>query len=236
MGSLVVLHDITPLRQAHERLLQQERALATLRERERLARELHDSVGQVLAYVSLQADATRKLLDDGKASLAGDQLSRLASIARDAHADVREFILALRAAPAEQRAFFPTLRHYLDGFTQNYGIATSLVLPEDLDEAAFEPEAQAQLFRIIQEALSNARKHGGARSVKVAFERQDGLARVIVQDDGEGFDPRAVERGLGLRFMRERAAELSGSVEVQSAPGAGARVVVALPLRRLQEA
>jgi PAS domain S-box-containing protein len=236
LGSLIVLHDITPLKQAHERLILQERALAALRERERLARELHDSVGQVLAYVSLQADAARKLLDDDKASLATNQLGRLATIARDAHADVREFILALRAAPAEHRAFFPAMRRYLEGFTQNYGIVTALAPPDDLDEAAFEPEAEAQLFRIIQEALSNARKHGDARSVKVTFARQDGLAHVAIQDDGKGFDPGAVEGGFGLRFMRERAAEVGGSVHVQSAPGEGTRVTVALPLRQLQEA
>jgi signal transduction histidine kinase len=107
---------------------------------------------------------------------------------------------------------------------------------DGLEEDAFEPEAKAHLFRMIQEALSNARKHGRARSVKVAFEKQDSLARVVIQDDGDGFDPGAVEGGFGLRFMRERAAELGGSVEVQSAPGEGTRVVVVLPLRRPQGA
>jgi PAS domain S-box-containing protein len=234
LGSLIVLHDITALKQARERLLRQERTLAALHERERLARELHDSLGQVLGYVSLQAEATRKLLEDGKVSVATAQLGRLASVARDAHADVREFILALRAAPAEQRAFFPALRRYLEGFTQNYGIATALVPPDGLSEPAFEPEAQAQLFRIIQEALSNARKHGGARSVKVTFEKQDGLASVVIEDDGTGFDPQAAGGGFGLRFMCERAAELGGNAEVQSAPGVGTRVVVELPLGRPQ--
>lgn len=236
LGSVIVLHDITTLRQAHERLVQQERALAALREREQLARELHDSVGQVFAYVSLQVDAALKLLDDGKTSLATAQLGRLGSIARDAHADVREFILDLRMAPTEHRAFLPALRRYLEGFAQNYGIATTLLppdgLPAGLDDAALEPEAQAQLFRIVQEALSNARKHGGARAVTVSFDRQDGQALVSVQDDGHGFDPSAVEGGFGLRFMRERAAEMGGCVEVQSEPGRGTRVVVAVPLRQ----
>ncbi|MHB1415034.1 MAG: sensor histidine kinase [Chloroflexota bacterium] len=234
LGSLIVLHDITALKQAQERLLQQERALAALHEREQLARELHDSVGQVLGYVSLQADAACKLLADGKANLATDQLERLASIARDAHADVREFILALRSAPTEQRAFFPALRRYLDGFTQNYGVVAELALSDGLDQAAFAPEAQAQLFRIIQEALANARKHGGARSAKVTFVRQGNLAHVVVQDDGEGFDPGAVEGGFGLRFMHERAAEIGGAVAVDSAPGRGTRIVVEVPLSLAQ--
>jgi PAS domain S-box-containing protein len=236
LGCLLVLHETTQLKLAQERLLQQERAVAALRERERLARELHDGVGQVLAYVSLQAEAARKLLGDGNTTTADTQLGRLAAVARDAHADVREFILALRAAPTEQRAFFPALRRYLEGFTQNYGVVTALEPPDGLDEAAFAPEAEAHLFRIIQEAMSNARKHGGARSVKVAFQRHEGLAHVVIQDDGEGFNPHAVEGGFGLRFMHERAAEIGGRVEIQSALGEGTKVLVALPTRQLQEA
>ena len=235
LGRLLVLHDITQLKQAREQLLRQERALAALRERERLARELHDGLGQVLGYVSLQADAARKLLDDGKTAVAAAQLGRLAGVARDAHADIREFILALRAAPAEQRAFFPALSRYLEGFAQNYGIRVELSPAEGLGEAALGPEGQAQLFRIVQEALSNARKHGGARAVQVAFATQDNLARVVIQDDGEGFDPGTADSGLGLRFMRERAAELGGRVEIQSAAGAGTRVVVELPLEQPRE-
>jgi PAS domain S-box-containing protein len=235
LGRLLVLHEVTQLRQAQARVVQQERALAALGERERLARELHDSVGQVLAYVSLQAEATSKLVADGQTTAAASQLNRLASVPRDAHADVREFILALRAGPTEQRPFFPALRRYLEGFTQNYGVAALLEPPEGLDEAAFAPETQAQLFRIVQEALANARKHGGARSVKVTFARQGNGARVVIADDGEGFAPDAVVGGFGLRFMGERAAELGGNVEVQSAPGQGTRVVVELPLGQPQE-
>jgi len=235
LGRLIILHDVTPLKEAQARLLQQQRALATLEERERVARELHDGVGQVLGYVSLQVEATRKLLEDGNASAADAQLARLAAVARDAHADVREHILDLRATPSTQRPFFATLSSYLDGFTRNYDIQTDLTVSPGLEERAFGPEARAQLFRIIQEAMSNARKHGDAKRVRITFERGERLAHVVIQDDGRGFDSAALAsgkgKGFGLQFMRERADEFGGRVEVKAIPGEGTRVVVEVPLR-----
>ena len=94
LGRLILLHDVTEQQQAQARLLEQERVVATLRERERLARELHDSVGQVLGYVSMQAQTASKCLRDGDAGKAEPLLDRLASVAQQAHADVRESILA----------------------------------------------------------------------------------------------------------------------------------------------
>lgn len=234
LGSLIVLQDITPLRQAHEQILQQERLVAALRERERLARELHDGIGQVFGYVRMQVEATRRLLADGKAGEADAHLGRLAGVARDAHADVRGFILELRAAPSGQRPLIPALKQYLDGHRENYGLQTDLAVTPGFEEAALGPEAQSQLFRIVQEAITNARRHGGAGSVQVRLEAENGVARVVVQDDGSGFDPaglaQADDRCLGLQFMRERAEQLGGWVEVDSAPGRGTRIVVEVPL------
>ncbi|MGI6375412.1 MAG: histidine kinase N-terminal 7TM domain-containing protein [Anaerolineae bacterium] len=234
LGCLMVMHETTELRLAQERVLQQEHATATLQERERVARELHDSIGQVLGYVSMQVEATRKLLEDGKVAAGDAQLARLANVARDAHADLRGFILELRAAPSGDRPFVSALERYLDGFGQNYNLRTELVVTGGLKADALGPRAQGQLFRIVQEALTNARKHGGARSVQVHFETTDEWARVIVEDDGSGFDPagltRVDGRRFGLQFMRERAGELGGQLEIDAAPGRGTRIVVEVPL------
>jgi len=233
LGSLLVLHETTELRLAQDRLIQHEQTAATLRERERVARDLHDSIGQVLGYVSLQAEATRALLAAGKTAAADAQLARLAGVARDAHADVREFILELRAAPSDRRTLVDALQQYLDGFGQNYSLRTALVVAPEFEQERLTPEAQSQLFRIIQEALNNARKHGNAKAVQVRLEEADGQARVVVQDDGRGFDTEALARsgggGLGLQFMRERARALGGQIEVDAAPGRGTRVVVLVP-------
>jgi len=147
IGRLLLLHDVTEQRLAHAKLLEQQRALATLQERERLARELHDSLGQVLGYVGFQVEAVSKLVADGQASTATAQLGRLAGIIHEAHADMREYILDLHSAPAPEQPFFTALRNYLAGFTHNYDIQTLLSLDERLDDETFPPDTRMQVFR-----------------------------------------------------------------------------------------
>jgi PAS domain S-box-containing protein len=236
IGSLILLHDVTEQTHARAQLLEQQRALAMADERERLARELHDSVGQVLAYTSLELETARQLLEQGQTANVNGQLGRLARIIQNTHADVREQILNLRVAPSTEQSLVTTLKEYLDGYTQNYGVVTDLVLGGALDGGAFKPEAQMQLFRIIQEALSNARKHGNARRVQIKFGIEDNLACVTIQDDGGGFDPTqendTEKKHFGLQFMRERAEHLGGGLVVDSMPGKGTRVVVKVPVKQ----
>jgi signal transduction histidine kinase len=233
LGRLILLHDVTEQERAQDQLVQQQRALAVLAERERLARELHDSLGQVLAYIGFQLETTRTLIANRQADAADAELARACHILQDTHADVREYILGLRTTPSPQQPFFAALRHYLDGFALNYRIGTELGVAGGLDDASFAPDPQMQLFRIIQEALSNARKHGHPNHVQVRFEVCDGQVQVTVQDDGTGFDPAQAAAGgsghFGLQVMAERAAQLSGSLAVHSAPGQGTRIVISIP-------
>jgi PAS domain S-box-containing protein len=254
IGQLIVWHDITERRRARAQSLQQQRALAVLEERERLAQELHDSLGQVLGYVNVQAQAARELLSSGRTMEADAHLARLAVIAQDAHTDVREYILGVKATLSLERGFFTTLDQYLQRFEQHYEIQTEWINPDDLAEGALEPVIEVQLLRIIQEALTNARKHAAARQVRVSFAAQGDQALVTVEDDGRGFDPaslagphptspqklggtkggqEATGEGVhfGLRIMRERAEAVGGSLQVHSAPGQGAKVIVQVPLR-----
>ena len=156
MGRLLMLRDVTERKRAQAQIIEQQRSLAMLREREQLARELHDGIGQVLGFASLKMGATRKLIADGKLDKADDQLAHLESAVAEAHADVRETILNLRTAPAGEKPFFASLQHYLDGYRQNYGIQVDLSVGAGVDESLLNPEAQMQLFRILQEAFSNA--------------------------------------------------------------------------------
>lgn len=233
-GRLLMLSDVTEQKQAQAQLLEQQRALAMLHEREQLARELHDGIGQVLGYASLKMSATRKLIADGKLTKADDQLAHLESSLIEAHADVREYILNLRIAPMGDKPFFSALQHYLDGLRQNYGIQVDVSIEPNVGEDVFAPEAQVQLFRILQEALSNARKHAQTNSVHVSFERLDDLVQVRIQDSGCGFDPQQVSAAggdhYGLRIMGERAEQLAGALRVQSAPGEGTCVELAVPV------
>jgi len=235
IGQLIIWHDITERKRIQTQLLQQQRALAVLEERERLARELHDSLGQVLGYVNVQAQAVRELLSSGQMATADSHLARLAAVVQDAHTDIRESILSLRVAIPPEQGFLPALEQYLRRFEQDYGICTELVQPDELADGAIEPTVEVQLLRIIQEALTNVRKHADAGCVRVIFTVHADQAEVVVEDDGRGFDlvqfPADDERKLGLRLMRERAEGVGGSLQVYSAPGQGTKVIVWVPLR-----
>jgi PAS domain S-box-containing protein len=235
MGHLLVLRDVTKHKRAEAQIIEQQRSLAMLHEREQLARELHDGIGQVLGYVKMQAQAARDQLAQGQDATADEYLAQLINVAHDAHADVREYILGAKTTAGSHPEFLPALEGYLAQFAANYGIRTELVAALALGSDAFEPMVQAQLLRIIQEALTNARKHAHAHCVQVRFQREDSRARVTIQDDGAGFDPELQETSegghFGLRFMQERAQEVGGSVAVISSPGQGTRVEVEVPVR-----
>jgi signal transduction histidine kinase len=164
-------------------------------------------------------------------------LDRLVEVTQDAHADIRESILNLKAGSAQDWFFFPTLKQYLSRYQEFYGIHTELSLPEGLGEDAFEPATGAQLLRVIQEALTNARKHGSAHSVRISFQQVNHSIRITITDDGKGFDPGQVKTDsgshFGLQFMRERMAQIDGSLIIDSQRGAGTVIKLEVPLRNL---
>jgi signal transduction histidine kinase len=238
IGQLLLIEDVTEARQARLQLLEQQRALATLQERSRLARELHDNAGQVLAYVSLQAQAIQKYIQEGNTSQAETQLERLAGIAQQGHRDLREDILNLKVGSGASWSFLAALVQHLDAYRENYGIRTALQLPDDLADELFEPEEGVQLLRVIQEALTNAHRHGGAHQIGVRFELQDSRVRIVVADDGCGFMIGdllgAPGDHFGLAFMHDRMQQIGGSLEVISHPGAGTQIILTAPVNRTE--
>jgi signal transduction histidine kinase len=235
LGSLILLHDVTEQKRAQAKLLEHQRALAMFQERDRVARELHDSLGQVLGFVKMQAGSARALLARNQVPEADACLARLAAVAQDAHADVREYILGARAGMSAGGGFLPALEDYLRRFRENYGIAARLDVAAELSAQALEPTVEAQLLRIIQEALTNVRKHARARGVDIRLGVSNGRAEAVVRDDGAGFEAAALESAegqtFGLRFMRERAEEVGGAVQVRSAPGQGTQIIISVPLQ-----
>jgi PAS domain S-box-containing protein len=233
LGQLLLLHDTTEHRQAQSRILEQQEVVATLRERERLARELHDGIGQTLGYVGLQAQAALKWVRGGNMDKAESLLGRLTDVAHEAHADVRESILNLKADSLQGWSFIPTLRTYLDKYQANYGIRTRLAISDGVAEDAFEPAAGVQLMRVVQEALSNSRRHGGASNVEVTVGINGSQAHVIITDDGRGFDGSGLGGAdgshFGLTFMRERMQQIGGSMAIDSTPGAGTVLKLDVP-------
>lgn len=234
-GRLLLLRDVTEQKRAQATVLEQQRSLATLQERERLARELHDSLGQTLAATHLQAGTARVLLAQGETAQTDECLQQMADMTIAAEADVREYLLGAKTVFSPDHPFFASLREYMARFSQQYGLSVELSIPSTLDAQGLGQRIEVQLMRIIQEALSNIRKHAHAQNVQVAFTVVDSWVQITITDDGQGFDPAAVTarqaEGFGLQAMRERAEALGGSLEVLSQPGLGTKVIVHAPIQ-----
>jgi signal transduction histidine kinase len=235
IGKMLLLRDVTEQWRAHNRAVEQQRTVAKLQERESLARELHDGIGQILGYVSIQVQAALKWLQDGNADKAGSILGRVAEVAKDAHADIRESILTLRTGAEKKKSFTENLKSYLERFQANFGIRTELSISPGAGANSISPALEAQLIRVIQEGLSNARVHGGARSLKVCVERDSDKVLITVSDDGKGFDTGQLgsfdDSHFGLVFMRERMQQVGGSLTIESKPGCGTVLRLEAPVR-----
>jgi nitrate/nitrite-specific signal transduction histidine kinase len=219
------------------RLHRQVQALAVTEERERIARELHDSLAQVLGYVNTKAQATEVLIASGQNDKAIAHLKQMADAARAAYADVREGILGLRVSPDGQRSFIDTLSGYLEQWQGQSGVTVALTSTPANATIRLTPNAEVQLLRIIQEALTNVRKHAGATTAEVRLHVEEGWVEARVLDNGAGFvpddlAPRAAPR-FGLSTMHERAESIGGSLEIVSNPREGTQVIARVPLDAL---
>lgn len=230
VGRLLLLRDVTDPKRARELQKQQQLLLAVMQERELLAREMHDSLGQTLAAAHLQASTARLLLAQGDTAQTEKILRQIAEITIAAEADVREYLLGAKTVLSSNHLFFPTLRQYVDRFSQQYGLQVDLCIPAQLEEQGLGTVVEVQLLRIIQEALSNVRKHARANNVQVIFTVSELLVQIVIIDDGQGFDSESIAaqqaEGFGLQAMRERAETLGGCLEVISQPGQGTQVMV----------
>ena len=239
LGYLLLLHNITDQKRSQAKLMEQQRIVATLQERERLARELHDSTSQVLGYVNLQAQTIQKWLQTGDNQKAEALVSRLAEIAKNAHTDVRESILNLRIDLTQDWSFISALKQYINNFQDNYGIRTDLIITDEVGDNTLFPEAGIQLLRVIQETLTNARKHSNASNVTITIKQAGSGTHIVIMDDGAGFDIKQYDGSndghFGLVFMRERVEHIGGSMKIDSKPGKGTVVTLYVPTREQME-
>jgi signal transduction histidine kinase len=234
-GRLIILHDVTLLRQHQEEVLQQRQAVAALIERDRLGRELHDGLGQTLSFIQMEAQAARDALSHAQPATADAYLARIVAVAQEAQGDIRAFLVAVRTGTAFERGFFAGLDDYLARYRRQYPFHIALTRPVMLTDAALEPIVQAQLLRIIQESLANVRQHAAATEVRITFRCEADFVCVEIDDNGQGVDPVALHSRqgghYGLRFMRERAEEVGGTLEFATTPGSGFKVSVRVPAR-----
>jgi signal transduction histidine kinase len=215
------------------RLHRRVRSLAIVEERERIGREMHDSLAQVLGYVNTKAQAAQELIAAGHPEKATQHIDQLAESARSAYVDVRENILALRTSATPDRPLAEALRDYVAAWQEQSGVDTRVAI-DAASAGRLSSASEVQLLRIVQEALANVRKHAAATQVSIRLSQTDGSVEVVVEDNGAGFEPDALARSafprFGLATMRERAEAAGGTLVVESAPGQGTRVVARLPI------
>ncbi|MBM3136007.1 MAG: GAF domain-containing protein [Chloroflexi bacterium] len=211
------------------RLYNQAQQAAVLEERQRLARDLHDSVSQALYGMTLYSQAAAGQLSAGCAERAADYLRELQDTAQEALAEMRLLIFELRPPILEEEGLVAALQSRLQAVEGRAGLKTEFQAEV---EGRLPPRIEEGLYRIAQEVLNNAVKHARARNIAVHLRRQERTVTLAISDDGVGFDPATARKqgGLGLAAVEERAAELGGRLTLQSQPGEGTRVLVEVGL------
>ncbi|MEM7344870.1 MAG: response regulator [Chloroflexota bacterium] len=214
--------------------------LATMAERERIGRDLHDDLGQVMGYMSVQAQTVQEYLTQQQSNKAMAALRQLIETANQAHDDVRRYILGVRTDTKPPIDFFEALSRYLEQLRQSYNLDVRTTWPDALRDSPLSAEVETQLLRIIQEALTNVRKHANIDKARILFTLHSDEIQVIISDEGLGFIPSKRTRqtknrvvpptaGFGLDIMRERAESVGGTLKIRSEPGQGAQLVVRMP-------
>ena len=202
-------------------------AAATLEERTRLARELHDSATQSLYSATLFSEAGKELAAAGDIDSARHYLTRVGEVIHQALKDMRLLIFQLRPPLLEKEGLVMALQHRLDAVEKRAGMDARLIsdqLPHLSDPVSEE------LYSITLEALNNTLKHSQADSVKITIRCEEGRVDLEVRDDGQGFDPQAAYNGgMGLTNMAERAEKLGADLIIDSGPDRGTSIRVIVP-------
>ncbi len=203
------------------------RQVAVLEERQRLSRELHDSVTQALYGISLYTEAADRALAGGEQQPVATNLRDIRETTQEAMGEMRLLLFELRPPLLHERGLAGALRARLQAVEGRSGLATEFT--SDGDER-LSPNVEQELYRVAQEALNNVLKHAHASRVSVRMTIDDRCAKLEVEDDGLGFEPSLEGTGgMGLRGMRERVERLGGTLHIESSPGAGTAVRVEVP-------
>ncbi|MBV9325116.1 MAG: GAF domain-containing protein [Chloroflexi bacterium] len=207
----------------HERAQQ----AAVMEERQRLSRELHDSVTQALYGISLYAEAAGRALTDGEIQPVATNLQEIRDTTQEALGEMRLLLFELRPPLLQERGLAAALRARLQGVETRAGLLTQF---DCQSEERLSPEKEQELYRVAQEALNNVLKHAHAGRVDVNLSVANGDATLDVVDDGVGFEQSLGGGfGLGLRGMHERVERLGGTLRIDTSPGAGTHVRVDVP-------
>ena len=225
------------LQVTHEKLqlyTAQAEELAALEERNRLARDLHDSVTQTIFSMTLNAQAAQMLLEKELFSREElvTQITRLQEQSRGALTEMRSLVYQLRPTVVAEEGLIPALHKHITGLEQRKGLYVDLQVKDD--QLPLTIKQQEEIFRIIQEALNNVSKHAQTDHVRVLIKTDSTHFSVIIEDHGNGFDlqEQTHKSGIGLRSMRERVAALDSTIVIESSPQTGTRISVNVPIAK----
>jgi len=220
-----LLLELQKSNQKLEALASNAEELATIKERNRLARELHDSVTQSMYSLTLLAAGWRRLAAKRELASVEESFAEIEEVAQQALKEMRLLIYELRPLALENEGLHGALLHRLDAVEKRAGVEARLVIDDALDLPTAVEEA---LYAIAVEALNNALKHASATSVTIKLHASDSCIFMEVMDNGRGFDPLQGKesRGMGLKSMRERIEHLNGKLEIISEQGAGTNIKV----------
>lgn len=231
---------LAELQAAHHQLQQyanQVKTLTVIEERQRLARDLHDSVTHTLFSINLTAEAARMLYSQDPARLE-KPLTQLQTLAQSALAELRSLIFELRPLTETYATLSTALRRHIVAVAEQHDLTVDLQIEDEPELADSQAE---QLLRVIQEALHNVVKHAQTKQAAIVLKQINRATaphlQVVIRDHGVGFAPEALDSSgihFGLTTMRERVASLDGSFELQSSPGVGTEITVTIPLQAVQ--
>ncbi len=235
---ILMINSLVVERRAREQLSQANRQLrqyaqqieqlATVQERNRIAREIHDSLGHSLTALNIQLEGVLKLWR-AQPEQAHQFLKEAKQLGTQALQDVRQSVSALRSDVLSGASLTTAITHLIQQTQESTGIQITTQLELD-PQIRLGSEVQNAVYRIIQEALTNSCKHAGATLIKVYLRTAPTMLSLSVQDNGKGFQPQENSSGFGLQGMRERAQSLQGSLLICSQPGQGCQICVQLPL------
>jgi PAS domain S-box-containing protein len=231
-GFVKICRDMTEQVEAEKTMRDKEMLQILVRaqedERTRIARDLHDELGQQLTALRLKLDALRKMCDVEELC---DMIDETQLIARSIDNGVDFLAWELRPASLDDLGLIAALANYVREWSHHSGVTAEL-LASSLKKTRFTPEVETNLYRIVQEALNNTHKHAKAKYVEVMLEKRGEVIILLISDDGAGFNPKDKKsrlKGLGLIGMKERAALISGTLEIESAKGKGTTIFVRIP-------
>ena len=233
IGKIAVAYEVTEKKRVQQEYLKQQKTLAGMEVKEQLARDLHDNLGQLLGFISMQSQGIIQELNNAGIDMVSDKLERLIKVSQEAHSEIREYIREIRTSVNQQQDFFEELKKSINSFEYQTGIPIELEYYGEISADNINPYLRIHLMNIIKEALNNIRKHAKATRVQLTLQRAEQQLMVSIADNGKGFeltDPESGTGGFGMNILQERARLVGGQLQIHSEIGKGTQVMLSVPL------